>query len=112
MLHKKVSVLGTEYEIHIEDNGTDKELLECDGYCDKTTKKIVVTKETDSCNLGDFSVYQRKIMRHELTHAFLFESGLHENWEKNQGHDETMVDWIACMFPKMQRAFQEVGCLE
>jgi hypothetical protein len=27
------------------------------------------------------------------------------------GHDETYVDWIAVQFSKMQKAFEEVGCL-
>lgn len=112
MLYRKINILGTEYGIYIEQESTDKELLDCDGYCDKTTKKIVVTEKIEDCNLGDFSVYQRKIMRHEIVHAFLFESGLHECWEKKQGRDETMVDWIACMFPKMKNAFEEAGCLE
>jgi hypothetical protein len=112
MLYKKLCILGTEYEVHIENQDTDKELDSCDGYCDKTIKRIVVTEKTKACNLGDFGVYQRKIMRHEITHAFLFESGLHECWDKNTGHDETMVDWIACMFPKMKRVFEEAGCLE
>lgn len=112
MLYRKLDILGTEYEVHIESECTDEKLESCDGYCDKTTKKIVVTEKTKACNLGDFEVYQRKIIRHEIIHAFLFESGLHENWEKNAGHDETMVDWIACMFPKMKVVFEEAGCLE
>ena len=33
---KKVNVLGTEYTIE------EKNLDECDGYCDKTTKEITV----------------------------------------------------------------------
>lgn len=112
MLYRKLNILGTEYEVNIENAETYKELENCDGYCDKTTKKIVITEKTKDCNLGDFNVYQRKILRHEIIHAFLFESGLHECWQKNDGHDETMVDWIAVMFPKMRKVFEEAGCLE
>lgn len=112
MLYKVINILGTMYEIHLLDETEDESLDDCDGYCDKTTKKIVVCNKTKDCDLGDFDMYQRKVMRHEIVHAFLFESGLHECWEKKQGHDETMVDWIANQFPKMRKAFEEAGCLE
>ena len=48
-------------------------------------------------------------MRHELIHAFLFESGLAEN--SNWARNEEMVDWIARQFPKMAKTFQEVKVL-
>ena len=52
-------------------------------------------------------------MRHEITHAFLNESGLDANasdtdcWAKN----EEMVDWFAIQSPKIYKAFNEVGAL-
>lgn len=106
----KINVLGTEYTIEKHNKAEDDYLKDCDGYCDKTTKKIVVTM--DNTDLDDFSVYQNKVMRHEIIHAFLYESGLHENFEHHTwGHDETMIDWIAVQFPKMIKAFEEAGCL-
>ena len=102
----KIDVLGTKYTILF------MPLEECDGYCDKTTHKIVVATKGSDVNLGDFDVYQKKVLRHEIIHAFLFESGLHENWEHNQfGHDETYVDWIAAQFPKLLKAFKDADCL-
>ena len=81
-------------------------------YCDKTVKTIVISKKAKDCDLKDFSVYQKKVMRHEIIHAFLFESGLSENFTHPEyGHDETYVDWIASQFPKMCEVFKEVGCL-
>lgn len=109
----KVNILGTEYTI-TECSGEDDELIKSmDGYCDKTTKSIVISIPTPDCNLGDWQVYRKKIMRHEIIHAFLFESGLHENFEhaKQFGHEETMIDWIAVQFPKMQKVFEQAGCL-
>lgn len=99
---KKVNVLGTEYTIENE------KLEECDGYCDKTTHRVVVTDKREESDLGDFESYQRKVMRHELVHAFLFESGLHQEF----GHDEVTIDWFAAQFQKMVKAFREAGCLE
>lgn len=107
-----VNILGTEYTIEERTESEDASLKEDDGYCDKTTKLIVITKKTDECDLGDFEVYRRKILRHEIVHAFLFESGLHENFtHPTHGHDELYVDWIAVQFPKMLEVFKKVGCL-
>lgn len=106
----EINVLGTKYTIEKHSKAEDDYLVNCDGYCDKTAKKIVVT--TDNTDLDNFSVYQNKVMRHEIIHAFLYESGLHENFEHHTwGHDETMIDWVAVQFPKMIKAFEEAGCL-
>ena len=107
-----INVLGTEYTIIITSSAEDKTLENCDGYCDKTSKKIVVTTKEGNCDLDCFEVYQKKVMRHEIIHAFLFESGLHECFEhKPHGHEETMIDWIAAQFPKLQKAFKDADCL-
>lgn len=110
-----VDVLGTKYHIIEDVPEHDAFLDECDGYCDKTTKKIVVKQRTEHKpgDIDDFDVYRRKCLRHEIIHAFLFESGLHENWEhKPYGHDETYVDWIATQFPKLRKAFEQAGCVD
>lgn len=106
----KITILGEQWEIEERTIAEDKGLMDCDGYCDKTVRLIVVGKKEDDCNLADFEVYRRKVMRHEIIHAFLFESGLHENFTHNPGHDETMIDWIAVQYPKLKRAFAAAGC--
>lgn len=108
----KINILGTPYYIIESDSTEDSFLEKCDGYCDKTSKKIVVLKESRESDLDNFQLYKNKVMRHEIIHAFLFESGLHENWQHQQGHDETYVDWIATQFPKLQKAFNDAGCAE
>ena len=108
-----VDILGTNYRVIEDSSDNDKMLESVDGYCDKTSKKIVVKKKDDDCEIDDFEVYRRKCLRHEIIHAFLFESGLHENWEhKPYGHDETYVDWIAAQFPKLHKAFKRAGCVD
>ena len=90
----------------------DSFLNTCDGYCDKTTKRIVVKAEDNANELGNYDVYLKKIKRHEIIHAFLFESGLHENFKHEAwGHEETMIDWIAIQFPKLTAAFKAADCL-
>ena len=103
-----INILGTLYSISELAREEDKELSDCNGYCDHTTKNIVIVRKPDDSTLGNWEVYRKKLLRHEIIHAFLFESGLHENFD---WHDETVVDWIAALFPKMQMAFGEAGCL-
>ncbi|WP_394967432.1 hypothetical protein [Candidatus Allofournierella merdipullorum] len=61
--------------------------------------------EGDVLDKGDLGKQHRKIIRHEIIHAFLFESGLAENSDWAQ--IEEMVDFFAIQFPKLQKAFEE-----
>lgn len=107
----KINILGTEYHM-VEQKVTEDSYLEnCDGYVDKTSKRIVIKAYDSTCELDRFEVYQNKVKRHEIIHAFLYESGLGENWQHQMGHDETYVDWIAMQAPKLNKAFEEAGCL-
>ncbi len=104
-----INVLGTKYTVVEIDKQTDKRLCDCDGFCDKTTKEIVITTKTEDSDLGNWEWYRAKILRHEIIHAFFFESGLQENFQsKPWGIMETLVDWIAIQFPKMQKIFEDL----
>ena len=112
-LLKVVTVLGVPYAIHEGTTVDFPALKDCDGYCDTSTKEIVVSDMTESAgspySKGDLAHYQRKVIRHELTHALLFESGLACNsWAEN----EEVVDWIAIQFPKLQALFNSADCLK
>ena len=111
---RKVNILGTEYKIHERSVKEDKILEECDGYCDWTARVIVVEREIDG-SLGNMVHYMKKVLRHEIVHAFLVESGLdcsslgiEAAWARN----EEMVDWIARQGEKIYAAWKEVGALE
>ena len=108
----KVNILGTEYTIEERTVEEDSYLSNCDGYCDKSTKEIVVAKQKPDNDLSNYDWYRKKVMRHEIIHAFLHESGLQECWEHSQyGHEETVVDWIAIQSPKIIEVFEKAGCL-
>mgnify|MGYP004508125839 CR=1 FL=1 len=101
-----IDVLGTTYTIYY------KPLTDLDGYCDKTTKEIVISTKDDNCNLGNFEIYQNKVLRHEIIHAFMFESGLAENWEHMElGQEETVIDWFAIQGLKIYKAWQQANCI-
>lgn len=102
-----LDVLGTEYMILERLKDEDETLKDNSGYCDKTTKEIVIaTKDSDS-TLGNWNEYKKSCLRHEIIHAFMFESGL----DSIDSYPlEIMVDWFAMQFPKIQKAFEIAGC--
>ena len=104
-----VDILGVEYTIKESNKVEDMNLEHCDGYCDHSTKTIVIDTFQDSPNsLKDLETYKKLVIRHEMVHAFLFESGLGGcSWAK----DEEIVDWIAAQFPKMLNTFKELNVI-
>ncbi|MEH2935854.1 basic secretory protein-like protein [Acutalibacter sp. JLR.KK004] len=109
----KVNVLGTDYTIVLVTDAVDKRLAYIDGFCDDTTKEIYVDNyeahQDEPHKKSNLDVQIKKNIRHELVHAFLFESGLAENspWAQN----EELVDWIAIQGPKLWKAWQEAGAV-
>ena len=107
----KISILGTDYDLEIVARSSDPTMIG-DGYVDTSVKKIRVADmlEEDSRQAKkDLKKYQMDVIRHELVHAFLYESGLDsESW----GRDEMIVDWIALQLPKINRAVAqaEIAC--
>ena len=105
-----INVLGTEYNIYRKTEEEDRFLEKCDGYCDKTSKKIVVREFKDGeVEFDNLKWYLDKVLRHEIVHAFLIESGLCENASHD---DEQTVDWIAIQFPKMLKIFKELDIID
>lgn len=104
MEDKKVSILGTNYDIKYTTPEEDIKLTGCGGYCDSTIKAIKIEDiENDPINsLTNLDVCMRKVARHEIIHAFLVESGLdsHSSWATN----EEMVDYFARQLEKIYKA--------
>ena len=120
VLPERVNILGTEYDIEIHRISEDPDLKNYNrgAYCDKLTKLIVIAdlseKEYVDISLEQEIDYQKELLRHEILHAFLNESGLWENscqpecgWAMN----EEMIDWFSIQSPKIFKAYQEVGAL-
>ena len=120
-MYLKINILGTEYTVNYYDY-KELDIFEKRGICGYhcgNTKEIAVGRistfpgfeeETDVfCE-----VEEKSILRHEIVHAFLCESGLQDSsmpskhgWAMN----EEMVDWISSQAPKMLKAFQDAECL-
>ena len=108
-----VNILGSEWTIEYRNADADPILLNGNGgYTDSSINLIVISNRKQSYDAADFDEIQKRYLRHEIIHAFLYESGLGANYEhQSYGHEETMVDWIAIQFPKILEVFKEVGCL-
>lgn len=110
-----VTVLGAEWRIVETTPKDEPRLVENLGFCDWTTRTIFVDKDAEG-DLERIDVYKRKVIRHEIVHAFFHESGLNENSLCSNGvpwvRNEEMVDWFAYQGPKIYKAWQDVGALE
>lgn len=120
-MQKQVNVLGEVYRIEVHKTSEDEELKNnhWSGYCDYFQKLIVIgdlSEEEYYKKLSDREkVFTEKlILRHEINHAFLNESGLRQDtlqsvsgWADN----EEMVDWFALQAPKIIKAYKEAEAL-
>ena len=120
-MKKSVNVLGTKYTIKMV------KISECDllrninwcGSCYEMIKEILIGDPSEEEYFGKLSKEEKtetinQILRHEITHAFFNESGLSASantFEGSWAKNEELIDWIAIQFPKMQKAFEEAGCL-
>ena len=107
----KVNILGAEYEIIKQKKEDNPKLEDASGLCEIYAHKIII-RDYDHDDLHVFDnieAYDKQVLRHEIAHAFFAESGLRNN--SNYAEDEELVDWIAIQFPKLLKAFEEVGAL-
>ncbi len=117
----KVNILGTDYKIKKCKISEDKHMkkMNLSGYCAEMGKYIVIADMTDpeyfpNMDVSEQERYRKEVLRHEIIHAFLNESGLSNCSSTPEGpwakHEE-MIDWIAIQSPKLFKAFKEAGAL-
>lgn len=88
-----VNVLGREYSICTRPRAEDVKLKEYDGYCDYSVGEIVtVQREDDPMNMRDQDAVEKRILRHEIIHAFAFESGLADGQRVGDGRGNDGLD--------------------
>lgn len=97
----KVNVLGQDYNVIFKPYDKDVVLNENLGYCDFYSKEIVVRANHPQSLLSNPNedLIMLHTIRHEITHAFMFESGLDGSSE--YARNEELIDWIAIQIPKM-----------
>ena len=116
-----VNILGTPYEIVVQnykDNPEFEEIGAC-AFCVPMTKELQICDMKTYPGWADKSQkeieYRQKLnLRHEIVHAFFYESGLWDgayNYDGNWSMNEEMVDWIAIQGEKIYKAWQEADAL-
>ncbi len=106
----KVNILGTDYEIIREKESKSPKMKEASGYCEMYSKKIVLDDfDPDELTVEHLDEFKNKVLRHEIVHAFLIESGLDNccEWART----EECVDWIVRQIPKLYSAMKSVECI-
>lgn len=117
-----VSILGTMWRIEIRNYNDDPYFKKdnADGYCSSPEKLIVLCDlYSDPAFSDETSEFiantMRLTLRHEIVHAYLYESGLGNDascarvpWSRN----EEMVDWIARQGHKIDQTWAECNCLD
>lgn len=116
-----VDILGQPYDIiwksYEDDQIFSKNKIE--GFENRFTKQIVICDMRTHPNWKDedeqtIQARQKHLLRHEIVHAFLDESGLSDGsfrYDKAWSANEEMVDWIALQGMKIAKAWQDVGAV-
>lgn len=117
----EIDILGITYTIKCC-KFNETEILKnnnFEGFCGFDSKTILLADlQEEPYNFRtteERQFHENHTLRHEITHAFLMESGLYgsslilnENaWATN----EEMVDWFAIQSPKIYKVFQELDIL-
>ena len=110
----KVNILGSEWNVKFGSEEEYPSLAKMDGYADSSIREIVVDDMEASKgqieSKADLKSYQKQVVRHEIIHAFLLESGLdsNSNSAESWATGEEMVDWLAIQSPKIFKVFNEL----
>lgn len=97
----KVNILGSEWTVRSATETEEPRLENKNGFTDWTARLICLERELQG-DIGSMETYMNKVIRHELIHAFMDESGFGDCFEhKDFGQEETVVDWFAYQMPKI-----------
>lgn len=101
---KNINILGSTWTVRPEEMKDNS----YDGFAGPSTREIKIRMDNTN-EVEDFEALMKKQTRHEIIHAFLYESGLSFNsdWAVN----EELVDWIAIQFPKIAEVYEKLGCI-
>ena len=116
-----IEIMGTPWEIQIKGDDEDPQFkkYDADGYCSEAEKLIVIEDaDSDPSKKDESSFYKleamKRTLRHEIVHAFFYESGLGSSSGHYSGawaQYEEMVDWVAQQGEKIYKTWEKAGCL-
>ena len=104
----KVNILGSEWKVRSATEAEEPRLVDKNGFTDWTARLICLERAPQG-DLGSMETYMNKVIRHELIHAFMDESGFGDCFEhKDFGQEETVVDWFAHQMPKIMKLADDI----
>lgn len=107
---KKFSILGQDYEVIVLDDLSEDAPVEgAISYIDIYKKKIFFSTFIQEYNSHES--FLKRVITHEILHAFMFESGLDMQtidastpWALN----EEIIDWFAIQLPKINLVVRSI----
>lgn len=110
----KVNILGTEYTVIEQTEKENPKMADNYGICEQYARKIIVYPleliKNEKDVVDNVEEFHKKVIRHEVIHAFFGESGLQSN--SDYAENEELIDWMAIQFPKILKVFEELGVIE
>lgn len=104
----KTNIMGVEYTVKL---CTPKEqpkftTLSATGLCEPYEKALYINIEDaeDKDAFEKVHLYYLQVLRHEMVHAMFYECGLTDYMR-----DETLVEVLACIYPKAMNDFAKAG---
>lgn len=112
-----VPILGSIYTIQVIQNVDKYPMLKDSlGYVDFSIRTIFIKyPEYDVKNMANLKEVLHTVIRHEIIHAFLHESGLDNCsnlYEAGWATNEEMVDFFAIQLPKIVQACIDAGIVK
>jgi hypothetical protein len=108
-MKNEIDILGTIYKIEYKEVDEYERLERNEAITNTNDKTIIISKRERP------KEYEHKIIRHEIIHAYLYESGLScnsNNTEYGWAENEEMVDWFAIQSSKIFTTFKELGIVD
>ena len=117
-----IDVMGSNYKIYYRTENEDPALTDCMEYCDKY-QKLLVIDDTDRDIVKEYKkmgndqwvvsyeCMQKKVLRHELTHAFVTECGFAESCCDQWANNEEVIDFLALNAIKLVELFKKAGAI-
>lgn len=107
-----LSILGTEYKLRFLSSDEYPKLKSCeaDGLFEPYTKELIINTDMFSRGSNDqvenLHEYQNKVIKHEIIHAFLHESG-----SLDYAADERLVDLLSIQIDKIFAVLSSIPSL-
>lgn len=102
---KKFNVLGKTYTLHYDaEECTDND---ANGLCEYYSNEIIIVDPDEPFrsknSYKNIDQWFKKVIRHELVHAFLYEMGL-----EKYASDEILVNALAIKMPELSELMKQV----